>query len=123
MSWNPYAAGAVVVVGAIAAPLVVTGIAGVLVAAGPTTLVVTSIAGPVAGVASLSTLQTAIASVFGGVAAGVFSLITRGDEDRCRSCAKYTEEIDRDEGSFGGNDDQATHDTDVKEVILFTSSK
>ncbi|KAG0287653.1 hypothetical protein BGZ96_008461 [Linnemannia gamsii] len=122
MPWNPLATGVAVIVGAIAAPLMVTGIAGVLVA-GPTMLVVTSIAGPATGVASLSTLQTAIATAFGGVAAGVFSVITRGDDAIIRSCANNTEEIDRDEGSHGGNDGKASCDTDVKEVVIFTGSK
>ncbi|KAG0292369.1 hypothetical protein BGZ97_005616 [Linnemannia gamsii] len=123
MPLNPFATGAAVIAGAIAGPLMVTNIAGVLVAAGPATLVVTSVAGPVAGVASLSALQTAIATAFGGMAAGVFSVITRGDDDRRHSRASYTESIDRGEGCIGGDDHQATQNTDVKEAVLVVGSK
>ncbi|KAF9137619.1 hypothetical protein BG015_002665, partial [Linnemannia schmuckeri] len=122
MPWNPLATGAAVIAGAVTVPLVVTGIAGVLIAgstATTATFVVTSFAGPTAGVASLSAAQTAIASVVGGVAAAVFSVITHGDEDRCQSHANTTEATEEDEGFDAGNDGDIIPDTDAKEVIAF----
>lgn len=122
MPWNPFATGVAVIAGAIVAPLVVSGIAGVFVArstAATVTLAAASFAGLAVGVVILSAAQTAIVSAVGGVIGGVIYVIAPGDEDRSCSRANATEATDEDEGFDAGNDGNVTHDTDAKEVAAF----
>lgn len=122
MPWNPFATGVAVIARVIVAPIVVTGIAGVLVAGSATatvTLAAASFAGPAAGVVSLSAAKTAVVSAVGGVIGGVISVIAPGDENIHCSGANTTEMTEEDEGFDAGKDGDVTHYTDAKETAAF----
>ncbi|KAG0068227.1 hypothetical protein BGZ89_005033 [Linnemannia elongata] len=122
MPWNTFATGVAVIFGALAAPLVVTTVAGVIVAgstATTVTLAAASFAGPAVGVVGLSAAETAIVSAVGGVIGGVISMIASKDDDRRCPSANTTEVTEQREGFDRGNDSNIINATDAKEVAAF----